>query len=273
MKYLLYILWKFRSFIALIILLTISVILMIRYNDFKYTEYFRVSNSVNNITRNTVNGVYQFYNLKSENQELQEANVRLLDTILFYKKLHGSIDTTRFVNFLEKNSRFKSALVISNFPNNPNNMIVLNKGANDSIRKDMGVLSSGGIVGQVAIVSSDYSLVMPIINVNSRVSAKHKNSAQTCSVYWQGGSNNTLQITDIPIHANINVGDTILTSGYSAIYPKDIPIGIVQDIEKGAVFYNIDIKTTTDFGSLYTVYLFDNKEQTDIEELMKNLKK
>lgn len=273
MKYLLYILWKFRTLITLVVLLTISVILMIRYNDFKHTEYFRISNAINNSTRKTINEIHHFYNLSDENQLLQSQNAKLLDTIEFYKSLYASIDTTKLVNFLAKKNKFKSARVISNFPNKPNNLIVINKGSNDSIRRDMGVLSFDGIVGQIVAVADEYSLVMPIINIESRVSAKHKNSAQTCSVYWQGASNNALQITDIPIHTVINIGDTILTSGYSAIYPKDIPIGVVEKIDKETAFYTLDIRSITDFSKLHSVHVFDNREQTNIQDLMKSLKK
>ena len=133
----------------------------------------------------------------------------------------------------------------------------------------MGVISPGGVVGKVQDVSEHYALVTSVLHTNMFISALVKRSNTLGSLQWDGRNSRRASLTNIPIHINIIQGDTIVTSGYSGVYPSGIAIGTVAQVrpEEDAAFYTIDVDLATDFYQLAYVYVVDNKLRNEKDSL------
>jgi rod shape-determining protein MreC len=165
--------------------------------------------------------------------------------------------------------RFIPAEVINNSVNRQNNYITLNKGRKDGIRPEMGIVGPNGIVGIITNVSDNYSTGPTVLNKRWRVSAKIKNSNYFGSLIWDGLNYRIAQLNEIPFHVELAVGDTIITSGYSSVFPEGIMIGQIEDFDIGSGdnFYEIDVRLSTNFMTLTYIEVIQDKGQSEIKNL------
>ena len=142
-----------------------------------------------------------------------------------------------------------------------NNFLTLNRGSSSGIKSGMGVIGSGGIVGQVKAVSKRYTTVQTLLHSEMYVSSVHKRSSALCTTHWNGIDPNTAQLLYIPRHIEVLEGDTIMTSGYNAVFPEGIIIGVVKsvNVKENDTFLNINVHLGVDFYSLSYVYIIENK--------------
>lgn len=135
----------------------------------------------------------------------------------------------------------------------------------------MAVITPGGIVGQVIEVSEHFSSVMSVLNMHSRISVKMKANEQIGTLIWNGENYRIGTMTDIPSHTQLILGDTIITSGFSHIFPEGVIIGTIDDfrINPGDNFYTADIKYAIDYNRIYHVYVVKNLQGEEILELEK----
>ena len=148
--------------------------------------------------------------------------------------------------------------------------MLLNKGKKDSIRQDFGVISSKGIVGVIDNTSKKYATVISVLSTTSHISAQLKKSNHFGSLVWNGKSPYFVQLTSIPKIAPIKKGDTIITSGRSAIFPKNIPVGTIEDynLDASENYYTIEVRLFNDMTSLEHVYIIENKDIDEINMLL-----
>ena len=147
----------------------------------------------------------------------------------------------------------------------------MNKGSDDGVRPEMGVFNSDGIVGVVYLTSKNRSIVIPLLNSKSSVSCRVKGSDSFCSLSWDGGDPRYSNLIDLPRYAQFETGDTVVTSGFSSIFPGDLPVGTVEKIEDSAdgMFYTVRVKLFVDFSRLTSVFIVGNEsyeEQSKLEE-------
>ena len=137
------------------------------------------------------------------------------------------------------------------------------------MKPGMAVVSSDGVVGVIFNVSRHYATVISLLNTRLNISAKFKKNDYFGALQWDGKSYQKAILNEIPHHVEINVGDSIITSGYSTIFPEGIQIGTVQDfVVKGGNFYEISVILSTDFKKLRFVNVISNlkkKDQLDLE--------
>ena len=137
----------------------------------------------------------------------------------------------------------------------------------------MGLIGTKGILGIVDEVSHKYATVISILNSNSKISAQLKKTNHFGTLTWNADSPEFIHLIDIPKIAPVNKGDTIVTSGRSAIFPKNIPIGIVNDFKLDIAenFYEITVKLFNDMTSVEHVYIIENLDALEIGNLLNNL--
>jgi rod shape-determining protein MreC len=142
-----------------------------------------------------------------------------------------------------------------------NNYLTLDKGKLDEISEGMGVIGPEGVVGRVYSVSDHFSLVISLLHSESLISSIVKRENILCSTSWDGRSPQSANLLHVPRHFHPEVGDSVVTSSFNAIYPPGVMIGTIESVEidEGATFYEIGIDLATDFNSLSTVYvLYDS---------------
>ena len=166
---------------------------------------------------------------------------------------------------------YVSAQVISNSINGQNNFVIIDKGAQDDIKEGMGVISSNGAVGIVSYTTEKYSRVLPLHNRTMRVSVKLARAGYFGGLRWSGGALSDFKIQDIPRHAVVNVGDSILTSGYSVVFPKGIFLGQVRSIgdTNGTNFLDVNADLNINLADLGNVYVVKNLYSQELDSLMK----
>lgn len=200
--------------------------------------------------------------LAAENIELKNRIQALIrkDTSVF----HSVSDTAHIQQYIHT-----AALVIDNSLNRQKNFFTINKGRLDGVTPDMSVISEEGIAGVIVGCSDNYAIAMSLLNLDFRVSARLKKNGYFGSLSWDGKNYRHAVLNEIPQHVPINVGDTIETTGYSAIFPEGVMIGVISDYKKaGGDFYIIKVELSTDFRRLHFVDVVGNirkKEQLDLQ--------
>jgi rod shape-determining protein MreC len=262
--------WRHSNFILFLSLEIFSILLVVNNNGYQKSVSFAWASEKIGMLQNEYNSFWEYLSLKKTNKDLAAENARyrsmlpsaflITDTLVHFKK-----DT-----IYRQQYQILSAQVISNTTTSPTNYMQLNKGRLQGINKDMAVVSQLGIVGIVVNVSQNFSWVMSLINKETRISASIKKNGQIGTIAWEGGSYRYAALKDIPTHIRVNRGDTIVTSGYSHVFPQGEIIGVINDFEikSGEHFYNINVRLSVDFNSLAQVYVIRNMlrdEQTKLE--------
>ena len=267
MQNLLAFLAKYKNIFLFIILETIAL-LMVSYS---YSYHGSLAfNSVNDITGGvfkTFAEVEDYFSLKQENEILLNENSRLHDSL----ESSFLITDTNYV-YIDTLYRYIPAHVVYITVKNPSNYFIIDKGKKHGIKKEMGVISPTGIAGIVIGVSNHYSLVMPLIHPNFTGSAKIKKNNMLISVHWDTTDYRFGKITDIPSYVDLFKGDTIVTTGFSLIFPKDLIIGTVEKYYPSPEkeFATGIIRFSTDYKSLKNVYIIDNLMKPEIKKLLED---
>jgi len=270
MRSLLRYLIKNYAFVLFITLEIIAFVMIFNNNKYHNTKYFNSSNRVAGSVYGTFNSVINYFELAEINRELSEENSRL-KTLLLNDPHHTLVDDSLSFPVIEQDSLFRiiPARVINNSVNNPHNYITLNKGRKHGVKPDQGIIIDKGIVGVVIDVSDSYAVGLSVLNRRWSISAKLKNTGYFGSLYWSGNDYRVASLMEIPFHVNVNEGDTVVTSGYSSVFPEGIMIGTIQsfDQDEGENYYNIEVELSTDFKSLSFVEIIDNINSQEIREL------
>lgn len=249
--------------------------LIIRHNDHQGNKYLTASNAISSNINAVIHSITQYLDLKETNEQLAEENARLRNEFLHNKHLFHSRyfivnDTAHSQQYV-----YTAAKVVQVSTNKQKNFFTIDKGRKQGVKVDMAVISPNGVAGIVFDVSNNYSTVMSVINTNFKVSAKLKKSGYFGSLSWNGKNSTTVQLSEIPRHASVSIGDTVVSNTFSAIYPDDIPVGVVSEVEDedGENFYNIQIDLLTDYQSMEFVYIINDlykEERVNLENTLPN---
>ncbi len=194
-------------------------------------------------------------NVDKENQRLMLVNRDLLMKVLNHETT--AVDDRNRRKILDSPtfnaSGFTMARVVDRKFSERENMLVINAGWSNGIKKDMTVLVPEGLVGRVISVSEHYARVMPLIHTDFKVSVVSDSSNCTGILSWSGGAESVAQIEHIPISSHLKLNERMLTSDFSTFAIRGIPVGKVVRIKPDKLFYSIDIRLAVDFSSLTQV--------------------
>ncbi|MDP3452990.1 MAG: rod shape-determining protein MreC [Bacteroidales bacterium] len=208
-----------------------------------------------------------YFGLGDVNDMLRAENLKLLRELELYKKISPHSDSLLKSGEVTPDFSYIPAKVVANSTNKLHNYIILNKGRKNGVEKDMGVISPRGVVGVVTSVSDHFSYVISFLNINQSVSAKITPSMAFGPLIWEGRRTDYATLIEIPYHINFMVGDTVYTSGFSTLFPPDLPLGTVRksEVTKGS-HHNIQVKLFQDFSTLHYVNIVvnNNKEELDL---------
>jgi rod shape-determining protein MreC len=229
----------------------------LNYHSYQRGKYINKANNFSSSIQESVFGVSHYFSLEKENNYLIDENLELKRKIY---RLDNNLNSFEI----------ESAKVIDNKFKGRNNILLIDKGSNDSIKMDMGVLNAKGVIGIVNHSSKNFSSVLSILNPSIQINARLLHSNYFGTISWDSEDYNTVQLEDIPREALITRGDTVVTGGRSVIFPDGIPIGVISKIEnKNNRFSRIDIKLFNDMANISDVYVVENKNLEEILELEK----
>lgn len=257
-----------KTFLLFLLLFGLSLFFTIQSHSYHKSKFINSANFFTGGIYNTTNGIRQYINLKDRNRALIEENKKLRN-IIFNLELDtirvSAIDST----LLGDHYRFTTATVLKNSYDLTNNYLTINKGTKDKIQEDYGVITSKGIIGIVNNTSNNYATVLSVLSKKISINAQLKKTNNIGSMVWNGKSSEFVQLIDISKFAPVAVGDTIMTGGQSAIFPKGILIGKVADftLDVGGDTYTINVRLFNDMTNIGHVYIIENLNAPEIQSL------
>lgn len=265
---------KHHFVLLFVILEIIAFVLIARNNSYQKSRFVRFRHSITGNISSIFANYKTYLSLREQNQELLKENIHLYDLLL--QDRYGK--TTKIVEedtIIKMKFRALPAKVVNMSVNKQNNFMVINKGKLHGIQPEMAVVTSKGIVGIITKdISDNYSTVLSVLNRKFYTSAIIKRIGYYGPLNWDGKSHRYSILGEIPHNAKINIGDTVITSGFSAIFPKGILIGTVKSYQlNNRNFYDVKVELSNDFKKLSDVLIIESnikEEQDTLIERMQN---
>ena len=264
---------RYGAWFLFVFYAAISCFLLFQRNPFQHHVYLTSANAVVSGVYDVAANVTGYINLRDINADLQRRTADLESEVIALREHNRALrqqllqDSLRTTDSLGR-FRFILATVVNNSVVNPYNYITVNKGRLDSIQPEMGVMDQNGVVGVVNTVSDHHARIISLLNPNFRLSCKLRGNDAFGSLVWDGKSPYEAILEYLPKHLRFHKGDTIITSGYSAVFPEGIPVGTIIGSTRGEDdnFNTLRIKLLTDFSTLSTVKVISNRDIADIRQ-------
>jgi rod shape-determining protein MreC len=276
MRNLLIFISKYNAFFLFLIFEITSLIIYVKYNSFQRATFINSANEVTGTLYARASEVTSYVKLKDVNDSLASENARL----------RGMLNSAYYADTLAKytvnDTTYKQqysyieARVVNNSVTKRNNYITIQKGSKDGIAKGMGVICGSGVVGKVILTSPTYSIIQSFLHKDTQLSAMLADTKDIGSLIWGNDLNPHMGVLkDIPNHVKAHVGEWVVTSTYSDLFPAGIPLGKVMNLHAkgGGFFLNMEVNLSVDFAKLEYVYVVNNKlaqERTALENQKPN---
>ncbi len=260
---------RYYFFFLFALLFTFSLILISRTHQHQRAFFLHSANVLVGNFYKQADHITSYLALRRVNEQLAEENTRLLHKInpsFLDKDQHEFLsDDTLYI----RRFKYLRARVINNSIMYRNNFLTLDKGRNDGVEKDMGVITMNGVVGIVHNVSNHFSTVISLLHKDMQISARLLNNDHIGTITWEGGNYRKVSMSYIPAHVELSKGDTIVTSGYSTMFPKGIFIGTIGEFEirRGENFYTAQVELALDFNKLTHVHVVHDLMGQEIDML------
>ena len=269
---------KHNHWFVFLVLEVVSMVLLFRYNSYQGSVWFSSANAVTGKVYEWDSAVESFFSLSGVNSQLTQRNafleqqVRMLDDSIARLTRSQEAAVTRLSSMVPfQGCRLIPAKVVANMVNRYYNLITIDKGSADGVKRDMGVVCGMGVVGIVYLVSEHYSIVIPALNSHSNISCTIQRRGYFGYLRWRGGSSQLAYLEDVPRHAHFKLGDNVVTSGYSSVFPPGVMVGKVLHVFNSAdgLSYRVQVKLSTDFARLRDVCLVDDSALQERIDLMR----
>ncbi len=265
---------KHSKWLVFAFYMTISCMLLFNDDPYRRHVYMTSAGRMASNVYKGANNISSYFDLREINSDLNRRNAELQAQIV---SLESTIDRLREASFTDtlvvdsgvKPFEFIVANVIHNSISRPLNYITIDKGSADGIRPELGVIDRNGVVGIVSTTGPHSARVISLLNPNFRLSCKIKKSEYFGSLVWDGASPDEALLEELPRHSVYEPGDTIVTSGYSAVFPAGLPVGTVIDAatDRNQNFFTLRIKLLTDFTTLGNVQIVVNNQAEELKAL------
>ncbi len=276
MRNLLAFLAKYNHWMVFILLETISAILLFQYNSYQGSVWFTSANAVAGKALGAKAEIESFFSLSKVNEELTLRNLYLEQQAktLAEKLTEATKDSDwmRSGQFeILKAYRLIPAKVVSNSLNSPDNLITINKGTSDGVEQDMGVACGSGVVGIVYMASAHYAVVIPVLNLQSKISCRIRGREYFGYLSWEGGDTQTAFVDDVPRHAHFKLNEWVETNGFSSVFPPGISVGKIMHVYNSpdGLSYRLQVRLSTDFSRLRDVCVIDNRQIKERLEVLR----
>ncbi len=258
--------------VVFLLLEAVSLVLLFRLNPYQQSVWFSHASQASGMANEAIHQWVAYSRLGQENRRLTEQNIMLQHKLSQMRDLIHRVDadTSMLATFdqLERQEvNLIPARVVDNSVRQRDNLIVINRGAEDGVRTEMGVLCAQGVVGIVSQVGPRFSVVMPVLNQHSSISCRLRGTNYFGYLRWQGGDPLTAVVEDIPHHAQVKVGQLVETSGFSNVFPSGIFLGRITHINNSAdgLSYALTVRLGADLARTEQVMVIDGHFQAEIQ--------
>ena len=270
---------RYSPWMLLIVYVALSCMLLFRNNPYQQHVYLTSANSVAATTYGAASSVTGYFHLRDVNNDLQRRCIDLEIEVLELKRQLRQYRDSDYVAHQEIDSAlarysFNVAHVFNNSVNRPYNYVTLDKGELDGVHPEMGVIDQNGIVGIVNVTGPHSARVISLLNSHLRLSCKVKGYDHVGSLVWDGKNPSEALLEELPRHAVFEVGDTIITSGYSTVFPEGVPVGrVIKSLrDNDENFFTLRVELFTDFTTLGTVRIVDDHMRDELHEVERDIK-
>jgi len=258
-------LFVYRAFFTFLLLETFCAWMLVQNNQYQSTRFF---NSSNRIAANILafsQGMREYFSLREINHELSTENAELRTLLEQQEQRPENFFTTDTLERFD----FVSAKVINNSVAQFKNYITINRGEDAGIKPGMAAISSFGAVGKVKSVSDHFAVLISLLNTDEQVSSVLKRTGNFGTAQWAGSDPRMISLLYVPRHVQPMVGDTVITSGYNAVFPEGVLIGIVKEVnlKEEALFYDIEVELAQDFRRLSFVKVIRSNLKSELDSL------
>ena len=284
---------RYSNFLLLLGLEVVAFILVVNGNKYQYVAASGAANVVVGSVQFMQDNVASYFRLRADNAQLLEENARLNAEVMRLINEQESANQTNETesrdyrvgdnsesegSLIRGNSSyiasdldytFIPARVIAFSDDRHHNYLTLNKGTRDGITPDMGVIGKDGIVGVVQSVSTRFAVVAPVIHEGIYISSMIRKNGYMATLHWHMPDIRHAALEDVARHVQVEAGDTIVTSGLSAIFPANMPVGVISDVKlgEGDSYYDVDVQLATDFHSLRTVHVLQFNHRAELDSI------
>lgn len=273
MRNLLNFILRYSTWFVFTFYVLLSIALLVAGNSYQQSVYLTSANVVSGGIYSGTSQVTGYFNLKSINESLQASNASLQNEVLNLRSKLAEYsmmlsDTLPHLPSVDRYG-YVAAAVINNNTRLPKNFFTINKGSHDGIERGMGVVDQNGVVGIVNVTGPHMARVISLLNETQHFSVKLKGTSFIGSLNWKGSDATIAYVEEIPRHVEYQVGDTIVTSGYSTTFPEGIPVGTVLNRVRSQddSFFTLKIKLSSDFKALSTVRVIKDIYKAEIDSL------
>ena len=265
MQNLLEFLQKYHHWFLFVLLEVISLVLLFQYNSYQGSVWLSSANAVSGKVNEGRAEVESFFSLRQMNEGLTLRNFYMERQLSQLRRLYSEAteDTAglwaKEMSFL-KQYRMIPAKVVTNELNRQNNLLTIDRGTKDGVEVGMGVACGQGVVGVTYLVSDHYAVVMPVLNIASRISCAIRGHNYFGVLRWNGKDAGVAYLEDIPRHARFKRGDWVETNGYSSIFPPGVLVGKIETVYNSddGLSYRVKVRLSTDFGHLRDVVVVND---------------
>lgn len=261
---------RYQAFLFFILLEALSGWLVIRNNRYQNAAFFNSSNKIAGDILNFNNNITSYFDLRLINNGLVLENAQLQTELSRLRNHLGQVNQKNAADRVKlDNYNFIPASVINNSTRRLNNYLTIDKGQIDHIQPNMAVINNQGVVGKVKSASENFATVTSILHPDVLTSALLKRTNTLCTVKWNGRNPEKAEILYVPRHVAVNVGDSVVCSGYNAVFPAGVTIGVVSkvDLKEESTYYDLEVAFATKFDQLSFVFVVSNTLKTEKDSL------
>jgi rod shape-determining protein MreC len=258
---------RFHFFFLFLLLETIAMFMVVRNHNHQRTYFLHSANAIAGFYYQRIDNIFSYLSLQQVNDQLARENASMLNMSAY---AFMAKDTSEYVandTLYARKFSFLKARVINNSVMSRNNYLTINMGSRNGIEKDMGVITPEGVVGIVNNVSRNFATIISLLHKDMQISVSLKKNNHIGTLVWEGGDYRKAAMLYIPTHVELSPGDTIITSGYSRMFPEGVLVGTIEafDIRRGENFYTADIQLSLDFNKLKYVYVVNDLMGEELE--------
>ncbi len=258
-----------RAFFTFLALEIFCAWLIVENNAYQSTKFFNSSNGAVATINSFSQSVRDYFQLSDVNRILAIENAALRESLELERRISYSDSALPLDSAEAKRYEFISAKVVNNHVDFVKNFITIDKGREAGVEAGMAVISPLGVVGKVKLSSKRYSVVTSVLHIDVMVSAVLKRTEHFGTVQWDGINADLVEFNYIPRHVAPLKGDTVVTSGYNAVFPEGIMIGVIDEVtlRDEALFYELKVRLSQDFRKLSFVTVVKNNLQVEQDSL------